>query len=96
MGMGICRLGDVSTGHGGWPSRPNDKASTDVFVNGLGVHRLGDHWSTHCNSKPSCHDGLLSTASLTVIVNGKGCGRIGDNIDCGDVVKTGSANTLAG
>lgn len=45
---GIVRLGDVCSGHGCWPSRPNDEASSNVFVNSIGVHRLGDHWITHC------------------------------------------------
>lgn len=40
---GIVRLGDLCSGHDGYPSRPNDEASDNVFINGLGVHRLGDH-----------------------------------------------------
>ena len=39
---GIVRLGDICTGHGCWPPRANSSASTDVFVNSRGVHRLGD------------------------------------------------------
>lgn len=39
---GIVRLGDKCSGHDGWPPRPNIEASTNVFVNDLGVHRLGD------------------------------------------------------
>lgn len=44
---GVVRLGDMSTGHGCWPGRPSIEASTNVFVNGRGVHRLGDSWAVH-------------------------------------------------
>lgn len=44
----IVRLGDKSCGHSCYSQRPNDEASNNVFVNGLGVHRVGDHWITHC------------------------------------------------
>ncbi len=40
---GIVRLGDYCSGHGGYPPRPNDEASANVFVNSKGVHRVGDH-----------------------------------------------------
>ena len=34
---GIVRLGDKSTGHSGYPSRPNIQASDDVLANKKGV-----------------------------------------------------------
>ena len=40
---GIVRLGDYCSGHDGYPPRPNDEASINVFVNSKGVHRVGDH-----------------------------------------------------
>ncbi|MCX7999773.1 MAG: hypothetical protein N3A69_12625 [Leptospiraceae bacterium] len=44
----VVRLVDKSCGHGCWPPRPNDEGSPNVFVNSRPVHRLGDHWETHC------------------------------------------------
>jgi len=44
----VVRLGDICTGHGCWPPRQNIEASPNVFVNGRGVHRLGDAWAVHC------------------------------------------------
>ena len=44
----VVRLGDICTGHGCWPPRQNIEASQNVFVNGRGVHRLGDAWAVHC------------------------------------------------
>ena len=42
------RLGDVCSGHGCFPSRPNDQGSPNIFVNDIPVHRVTDHWATHC------------------------------------------------
>jgi len=91
-----CRLGDTCTGHAGFPPRPNDAASSNVFINGLGAHRVGDHWVTHCDPTPSCHDSSLASGSGTVYVNGVPLGRIGDSIACGSTVATGSGNVFAG
>jgi uncharacterized Zn-binding protein involved in type VI secretion len=44
----VVRLGDMSTGHSCFPPRPNTEASPNVFVNGKGVHRVGDAWAIHC------------------------------------------------
>jgi len=91
----VCRLGDQGTGHGCYPARPNDQGSPNVFVNGLPVHRQGDHWEDHCCG-PICHDGVLSQGSSTVFVNGKPIGRVGDPISCGSSVAEGSPNVFAG
>ena len=88
----VVRLGDVSSGHC-FPARPNDQASENVIVNNKGVHRLGDHWITHCCGDP-CHDGNLAEASPTVFINNKGCGRIGDAVSCGDFAAQGSPNVI--
>lgn len=91
---GIVRFGDECSGHDGYPPRPNDEASTNVFANGLGVHRLGDHWPAHCND--GCHDGVASSSSLTVFANSKGVCRIGDSVSCGSTMIEGSVDTFAG
>ena len=90
----IARLNDICTGHGCWPSRPNDTASPNVFVEGLGVHRQGDHWASHCCV--SCHDSILATGSGSVFINGLQCARIGDPIVCGSMIMTGSETCFAG
>ncbi len=85
---------DVCTGHGCYPSRPNIEASADVFVNGLGWHRVGDAWAAHCCGPP-CHGGALAAGSPTVFVNGMPAGRIGDPVDCGSRCATGSPDVFA-
>lgn len=89
------RLGDKCTGHGAFPPRVNDEASEDVFINGKGAHRVGDHWETHC-ALIVCHDHNCEHGSATVFVNGKPAVRIGDEIGCGSVVAEGSPDTFFG
>lgn len=95
MGSSIVRLGDSCTGHGCFPSRNNDSASSDVFINNKGAHRVGDHWVTHCCG-PACHDSTQSSGSATVFVNGKALARVGDSIGCGSTNASGSTNVFAG
>lgn len=90
----VTRRGDVCTGHGCFPPRPNDQGSPDVFVNDIEVHRETDHWTTHCCG--SCHDSNLSSGSSTVYVNDLQCARIGDPVVCGSNVSQGSNNVYAG
>lgn len=92
----VTRLGDKCTGHGGFPPRANDSASGNVFVNNKAVHRQGDHWVTHCNPTPSCHDSTAASGSGTVFVNNKAIIRIGDPVACGSAVAGGSSNVFAG
>ena len=91
----VTRQGDKCTGHGGFPPRRSISGSSNVFCNGLPVHRQGDAWDTHCDSL-SCHGGVLSSGSGTVFVNGKPLGRVGDPIDCGSAVAEGSSNVFSG
>ena len=89
------RLGDICTGHDGFPPRENDEASENVFINGKGAHRVGDHWITHCLAIV-CHDSVLEEGSATVFINGKAAGRIGDPIECGSLIAEGSDNVFIG
>lgn len=91
----VVRKGDTCSGHGCYSSRANDEGSPNVFVNGIPVHRKGDHWVTHCCGPP-CHDGTASSGSSSVFVNGKPICRVGDSISCGSTMVTGSPNVFAG
>lgn len=91
----VTRLADVCTGHGCFPSRSNDQASGDVFVNSRGAHRHTDHWPSHCCG-PACHDSNTSSGSSTVFVNSLQLVRIGDPVACGSSVQEGSGNVFAG
>jgi len=91
----VCRLGDRCSGHACWPPRPNDQASSDVFANGIGTHRQGDHWAVHCCGS-ECHDSFLARGSKSVFVNGKQLARIADPVACGSAVIEGSLNVFCG
>lgn len=91
----VTRLGDQCTGHGCFPPRVNNQASSDVFINGIGAHRMGDGWVVHCCG-PSCHSSNLAAGSSSVYVNGKQLARIGDPVACGSAVAEGSSNVFAG
>lgn len=92
---GVVRLGDICTGHGAFPPRKVDSASSNVVVNGKGAVRLGDHWVTHC-SPASCHDSTSSKGSSTVFVNGKPLVRKSDAIACGSKANTCSSDVISG
>lgn len=92
----VVRLGDIDTGHGCWPPRPNAQGSPNVFANGIPAHRLGDAWSVHCcPTIPECHASNLAGASPNVFVNGIPWGRIGDAVACGSSCAQGSPNVFA-
>ena len=81
------RLGDTCTGHIPCPPRSNVSASSNVFINDKGAHRLGDVWAIHC-----LHDGKLASGSPNVFVNSKPQGRVGDSVSCGSSCAVGSSN----
>jgi len=96
MGSAVVRLGDICTGHGCYPARANISASSDVFVNGLGVHRVGDSWSAHSCPDTPPHGSTQASGSGSVFVNGKAVARVGDSIACGSSNATGSSNVFIG
>lgn len=89
------RLGDICTGHGCYPPRPNIEGSPNVFVNGLPSHRQNDAWMPHCCGS-SCHGGQAANGSSSVFVNGKPKCRIGDSVNCGSTMASGSPNVFVG
>ncbi len=88
----VVRFQDLCSGHGGYEPRPNIEASSSVFVNGRGVHRVGDGWDIHCEI--GCHGGIMAGGSPTVFANGKAVARRGDSVNCGSVAFEGSLNVF--
>lgn len=94
----IIRKGDSCSGHGSYPPRSTNSGSSNVLVNGKGVHRVGDSWPSHSSSEfpyPS-HSGSASSGSSTVFANGKAICRNGDLVSCGSTMTGGSGNVFAG
>lgn len=94
MSRSCQRLGDLSKGHC-FPPRPNIGASSNVFINGLGSHRVGDPWPTHCCGD-ACHSSVSVAGSTTVYVNGRQQMRLCDALSCGELASVGSPNVFAG
>lgn len=90
-----AKIGSICSGHGCFPPRQTPSGSSDVFVEGIGSHRLGDYWLPHCCSG-SCHSGTTISASTSVFVNGIPKARVGDTIDCGSTVMTGASTVFVG
>jgi uncharacterized Zn-binding protein involved in type VI secretion len=90
--------GNKCTGHGSYAPRKNTTCSSNVFVNGQGVIRVGDTWEEHCVSG-ICHTSAVEVGSSSVFVNGKAVVRIGDHISangCKSSVAVGSGNVFVG
>lgn len=83
---------DLCSGHGGFPPRICDQASTNHTVNGLPVVRVGDHWVTHCAPRQGCHDSVQASGSPNATSGGRPRARVGDSIACGSTNVAGSAN----
>lgn len=96
MSQLASQLGSVCSGHGCFPPRQTPSGSSDVFVEGIGAHRLGDYWSVHCCPDHGCHAGTTVSGSSTVFVNGQPKARIGDMIDCGSTILTGCSTVFVG
>ena len=98
MPMAALATTSTSSGHGCFPPQTATVGSTDVFINGSLVHRVGDSWTVHCCKNKGCHSGTLITGSSSVFVNGISAGRVGDLIGCGpgNIVMTGSTNVFIG
>ena len=94
----VTRKGDADVTHCSGMVRSG--ASTNVFVNGIGVSRQGDVNTTHLlpPNIPPCpaHAAGIASGSSTVKVNSKGCGRVGDGISGCTSVAAGSSNVFAG
>jgi hypothetical protein len=100
MGLPVVRMGiDMCSGHPAgptyFPPRPAIQGSTDVFVDGLPVVRVGDVWAMHTDII-SVHSGHGVLGSFTVFCNGRPVMRISDPLDCGSVCAMGSSTVFCG
>lgn len=85
----ICRgqgTAQVATDHANPPkckvpsTQTSDESSANVFVEGVGVVRLGDTMNPHSTPTQNCapHTPPLDSASPNVFANGIAIGRVGD------------------
>lgn len=93
----------IRTSHPCTPITVTREGSDDVFVNNIGVVRLGDKEKPHTygpsysKGRPQCnvlHALPLTKASPNVFANNRPIGRIGDRY-VGETLITGSPNVFA-
>ncbi|MGN0903122.1 MAG: PAAR domain-containing protein [Succinivibrio sp.] len=92
----VTRVGDVNTGHDACPPTALASGSSNVFVNGISVGRVGDPYNPHGCIAHIPHVGNIASGAPHVFVNGKAVGRVGDPVTCGGSVATGSSNVFVG
>ena len=78
-----------------------DGMSSNVFVNGTGVHRQDDASVTHLSGadSPICaatHTPTIAVGSTTVFANNKGVARKDEAYNASDTVASGSDTVFAG
>jgi uncharacterized Zn-binding protein involved in type VI secretion len=90
----VTRIGDADVVHCSGMVRA--EGSRNVFVNGIGVSRVGDNNTGHVLPGSPCpgHAAPISSGSSSVFINGSQCGRVGDPT-CTSVA-VGSSNVFAG
>lgn len=90
------RQGDLCTGHDSCPAVPLVEHSPNVFINGKGAGRLGDHYTAHgCVTHPS-HQDSIAGGSFSVFINGIPAARVGDPVTLGGAVQSGSGDVFIG
>lgn len=95
----VARLGDKSSGHECcYTPTPLIQASSNVFVNEIGVARSGDKFAIHggCIDHQPDQD-YVNSRNATVFVNGKAIARKGDSVGpkVSDIAE-GSPNVFSG
>ena len=97
MANGVTRLGDYSSVHDKcFAGRPCNESSDNVFVNDIGVHRVGDGWEDHYCAFVQCSGAVTESGSSTVFVNDQAIARIDDKISDGSTIVDGSSDVFAG
>lgn len=91
-----ARVGDIGSGHDGFPPTPISSGSGNVFTNGKPAARKGDSLIPHAKPKHPPHGRSIAEGSSSVFINGKPAARVTDGIDCGGNVSAGSGNVFIG
>jgi len=93
--MPVGRITEICSGHKCWSPTIAISGSSNVFVENLPVHRVGDIYVPHCcgDDDDRCHDVKTTTASPSVFTNDRATSHIGSNTDCDEknIMITGSA-----
>ncbi|WP_026332787.1 MULTISPECIES: type VI secretion system PAAR protein [unclassified Thioalkalivibrio] len=92
MSKTIMVVGDLDTGHDGYPPTPVISGSPSVFVNGRPVAREGDPLAPHKKSGKSTHTRNIAPGGSTVLVDGRPVALTGHPVSCGGVMVGGGGS----
>ncbi|MCY9829495.1 type VI secretion system PAAR protein [Vibrio chagasii] len=84
-------VGDIGSGHDGFPPTPIMAGSSTVKIDGRAVARRGDPLEPHDKPKHPKHPRTIKEGSKTVMIDGKPAARVGDAISCGGAIVGGSS-----
>nr|WP_087021898.1 type VI secretion system PAAR protein [Thaumasiovibrio subtropicus] len=83
MGGKAVKLGDIGTGHDGFPPTPVCGGSPNVFMDGKPAGRVGDPLVPHSKPKHPPHGRCIASGAGSVFVNGKPAALHGGSVSCG-------------
>lgn len=98
MKRGIARVGDMTSGHDGYPGTPIITGSGTMFCDGKAIACKGDICADHDKSKGHNHTPIISGGSSFFTVDGKPVAMTGSEASGGgcnsDNVIVEGSNTL--
>ena len=80
MGRGIARVGDMTSGHDGYPGTPIITGSNTMFCDGKGIACKGDRCSDHDKSHGHNHTPIITGGSSFFIVDGRSVAMVGSEV----------------
>ncbi len=95
MGNAV-KLGDIGTGHGGFPPTPVCSGSPNVSIDGMPAGRQGDPLVPHAKPKHPPHGRSIAAGSSSVFINGKPAAKSGKSVSCGGSTQGGGTVTIGG
>ncbi len=84
-------VGDMGSGHDGYPATAIISGSSTVKIDGKAVARQGDALAPHDKPKHPSHPRVIKEGSSTVNIEGLPAARVGDGVSCGGVIVGGSS-----
>jgi len=99
MSKAVCRIGDTTNGHSpGFPPTTCLSGSSTIFINNIGVTRVGDSFASHALPYPPVlsHDSVSAQGSSTIFFENLAVSRVGDLTSCSDTIAVGSPDVFFG
>ena len=80
MGRGIACIGDMTSGHDGYPGTPIITGSNTMFCDGKGVACKGDKCQDHDKSHGHNHTPIITGGSSFFTVDGRPVAVVGSEV----------------